>query len=106
MRKSSTSGRGLTHELLDVQPVNGFHQDVEAQSANHSNGFGLDHDTTSARLKRPEAFSSIVYASSAMDEIIKIIEHSRDCSAPALITGETGTGKELIARAVHAISAR
>jgi transcriptional regulator with GAF, ATPase, and Fis domain len=92
--------------LLDVQSVNGFHQDVEAQSTNNSNGFGLDHITTSVRLKRPEAYSSIVYASSAMDEIIKIIEHSRDSSAPALITGETGTGKELIARAVHAISAR
>jgi two-component system NtrC family response regulator len=41
-----------------------------------------------------------------MDEIIKIIGHSRDSPAPALITGETGTGKELIARAVHAMSAR
>jgi transcriptional regulator with GAF, ATPase, and Fis domain len=41
-----------------------------------------------------------------MGEIIDKIERSRDSSAPALITGETGTGKELIARAVHAASPR
>ena len=90
MRKSSTSGRGPTHELLEVQAVNGLHQDVEAQSTNHSNGFGLDHVTTSDRLKqRPEAFSSIVYASSAMDEIIKIIGHLRDSSGPGAFRDTT-----------------
>jgi DNA-binding NtrC family response regulator len=41
-----------------------------------------------------------------MGEIIDKIERSRDSAAPALITGETGTGKELIARAVHAVSPR
>lgn len=57
-------------------------------------------------MTRPEAFSTIVYASRSMGEIIDKIERSRDSSAPALITGETGTGKELIARAVHAASSR
>jgi transcriptional regulator with GAF, ATPase, and Fis domain len=41
-----------------------------------------------------------------MDEIIDKIERSCGSSASALITGETGTGKELIARAVHAVSPR
>ena len=39
-----------------------------------------------------------------MSEIINKIECARDISAPTLITGETGTGKELIARAVYALS--
>jgi transcriptional regulator with GAF, ATPase, and Fis domain len=55
---------------------------------------------------RSEAFSSVVYASQSMDEVIDKIERSRNSSAPTLITGETGTGKELIARAVHAVSPR
>jgi hydrogenase-4 transcriptional activator len=57
-------------------------------------------------MTRLGAFSTIVYASRSMGEIIDKIERSRDSAAPALITGETGTGKELIARAVHAVSPR
>jgi len=41
-----------------------------------------------------------------MCEIIDKIERASHSSAPMLITGETGTGKELIARAVHAVSPR
>jgi transcriptional regulator with GAF, ATPase, and Fis domain len=106
VRKSSTSGGELAQELLEDQPVNGFHQDLESQSAIHLNGLGLDHGAASTRLMQPEAFLSIVYASHAMDEVINKIKRARDSSAPALITGETGTGKELIARAVHAVSPR
>jgi hydrogenase-4 transcriptional activator len=57
-------------------------------------------------MTRLGAFSTIVYASRSMGEIIDKVERSRDSEAPALITGETGTGKELIARAVHAVSPR
>jgi transcriptional regulator with GAF, ATPase, and Fis domain len=92
--------------LLDVQPVNGFHQDVESQSTNHSNWLSLGHSAAQMRLTRHDAFASIVYASRAMGEIMDKIHRSRDSFAPALITGETGTGKELIARAVHAVSPR
>jgi transcriptional regulator with GAF, ATPase, and Fis domain len=108
VRKSSTSeqGRRMAQGVSEVQPVNGFHQDVESQSTIHSNSSTHDHSATSRPLPRPEAFSSIVYASRAMGEIIDKIERSRDSSAPALITGETGTGKELIARAVHDVSSR
>ena len=104
MRKSPTSGQGVVRELLEVQSVNDFHQGVESQSTIRSNGLNLNHGPTPARLTRPEAFSSIVYASRAMSEIINKIECARDISAPTLITGETGTGKELIARAVYALS--
>jgi transcriptional regulator with GAF, ATPase, and Fis domain len=70
------------------------------------NSLDLNHGSTPARLTQPGAFSPIVYASPAMGEVINKIEHARDSSAPALITGETGTGKELIARAVHAVGPR
>jgi transcriptional regulator with GAF, ATPase, and Fis domain len=106
VRKSSASGNGIAQELLEVKPVNGFHPYVESLSTIHSNGSGLNHITAPAKLTRPEAFSSIVYASRVMDEVINKIERSRESSAPTLITGETGTGKELIVHAVHAVSPR
>jgi transcriptional regulator with GAF, ATPase, and Fis domain len=106
LAKSSSSNNGLAHELLGVQPVNGFHQDLKLQSTINSNGSAIDRGDIPARYTRPEAFSSIISVSRVMSEIIDKIERSRDSSAPMLITGETGTGKELIAHAVHDVSPR
>jgi hydrogenase-4 transcriptional activator len=106
MKNSSASGKRIAPRCLEDRSVNGFHQDVESRSTVCLNGAGPDHVHAPARLTRQEAFSRIVYASRAMDEIVKKIERMCDCSEPILITGETGTGKELIARAVHALSPR
>jgi hydrogenase-4 transcriptional activator len=106
MRKSSTLGWEMAQELSELQSVNGFYPNVKPKSTILLNGAGPDHGGVHARLVRSEAFSSVVYTSQSMDEVIDKIEHSRDSSAPTLITGETGTGKELIARAVHAVSPR
>jgi transcriptional regulator with GAF, ATPase, and Fis domain len=106
VQKHLASRRGTAQELLEVQSVNGFHPDVESQSTIHSNGTSLDHGAMPAQLARREAFAPIIYVSRAMGEILNRIECARGSSAPTLITGETGTGKELIARAVHAASPR
>ena len=103
---SSAPGRGMAQELLEVQPVNGFHRDVESQSTSYLNGAGSDHAHAHARPARPKVFSRIVHASSAMAEIANKIERERDSDTTILITGETGTGKELIARVVHDLSPR
>ena len=102
---SSASGRGMAQELSGVKPVNGFHRDVELQSTIRLNGAGPDQ-TNAPRVTRPGAGSRIVYVSRAMAEIANKIERERDSEAPMLITGETGTGKELIARVVHDLSSR
>lgn len=52
---------------------------------------------------RPENF---VCVSPAMIEIMKLVERVADIDAPLLITGETGTGKDYIARYIHYISPR
>jgi len=48
----------------------------------------------------------LVGQSSAIEEVIRRIELVSASSSTVLITGETGTGKELVARAVHRRSAR
>lgn len=44
--------------------------------------------------------------SKVFQEVLGIIEKISDCTAPVLIEGETGTGKELVARAIHYGGAR
>jgi DNA-binding NtrC family response regulator len=54
---------------------------------------------------RPEE-GSLVGSSAAMLATWKLIGRAAASNAPVLITGETGVGKELVARAIHDYSAR
>ena len=58
------------------------------------------------RASRRRARAALVGTSAAMLAIWKLIGRAAASTAPVLITGETGTGKELVARAIHAYSAR
>ncbi|AKV03779.1 Response regulator of zinc sigma-54-dependent two-component system [Labilithrix luteola] len=51
-------------------------------------------------------FNKLVGASLVMRELFASIHRLRSSDAPVLIQGETGTGKELVARAIHDTSAR
>ncbi len=57
-------------------------------------------------LSHPEVFERILTASPALLGVFRYVEAVAPSSQPVLITGETGTGKELLARAVHDASAR
>ncbi|MFV0436365.1 MAG: sigma-54-dependent transcriptional regulator [Desulfopila sp.] len=58
------------------------------------------------RLAQTAPFSDIVTVSPALYAIFEYIESIATTAQPLLIRGETGTGKELIARATHANSGR
>jgi DNA-binding NtrC family response regulator len=57
-------------------------------------------------IEHPEAFSEIVTHCGVMIAIFKYIEAIAKTNLPVLITGETGTGKELFAKAIHNVSGR
>ncbi len=57
-------------------------------------------------LKGRERSVDIVGRSAAMTQVLDLVGTVADSRSPVLITGETGTGKELVARALHAGSRR
>lgn len=56
------------------------------------------------RLEKKYSFCGIIGKSPYMLEIFSLIEKIAKYFTSVLITGETGTGKELVARAVHTLS--
>ncbi len=58
------------------------------------------------QLKKKYSFGNLVGNSEAMVEVYKTIEKIKDSRATILLLGETGTGKELVARAIHFNSVR
>ncbi|MDH5561729.1 MAG: sigma-54 dependent transcriptional regulator [Deltaproteobacteria bacterium] len=57
-------------------------------------------------LKQPEAFREIITVNQKMSSIFQYIEAISGSSQPVMILGETGVGKDLIAKAVHKTSGR
>ena len=67
----------------------------------------LDLESENVRLKAEvHAHYEIVGSSKAVKQVIERIEKVAPTAARVLITGENGTGKELVARAIHALSPR
>lgn len=57
-------------------------------------------------LRTEYNFDEIVGESSALKRVLRQVETVAPTDATVLILGETGTGKELIARAIHSLSTR
>ena len=57
-------------------------------------------------IKCDHNFDEIVHKGSAVNELLKKVKTVAPTDSTVLITGETGTGKELIARAIHNNSTR
>jgi two-component system NtrC family response regulator len=65
----------------------------------------LEEENDRLRDSTPSA-NGIVYSSSKMAQIERMIERVGPADVSVLIFGETGTGKEVVARALHACSSR
>ncbi len=57
-------------------------------------------------LERATGFEELVGDSPAMREVFRVVDQVAGADATVLLRGETGTGKELVARAVHRRSPR
>src|SRR5213596_969694 len=58
------------------------------------------------QLSYERRFEQVIGNSPALEEVLQQVERVAPMDSTVLIQGETGTGKELIARAIHNISSR
>lgn len=56
--------------------------------------------------RNPRRFEQIIGNSAALESVLEQVEQVAPTNSTVLIQGETGTGKELVARAIHNLSAR
>ncbi len=59
-----------------------------------------------SEIKLNYQYEEIIGESNVIREVLRQVEQVADTRSSVLITGETGTGKELIARAIHNLSPR
>jgi Nif-specific regulatory protein len=65
-----------------------------------------DHFLLQRSVEASFQLGNILYRSAAMHRVCEAIRQVAPCDVTVLVSGETGTGKELVARAVHFNSAR
>jgi DNA-binding NtrC family response regulator len=85
--------------------ISGVRRAVELRELQRENSLLRSH-VLSDRLEHPEAFSEMITSSDAMRSMFQYTEAISVSPHPVLITGETGVGKELAARALHKLSGR
>src|SRR5947199_4429374 len=76
------------------------------QNASALLGTRAELEVTRRKLRDAGSLGSLVGPSKKMQEIFRLIEMVAPSTASVLITGASGTGKELVARTVHELSPR
>jgi formate hydrogenlyase transcriptional activator len=63
----------------------------------------LKHEKVALRqeVDRASMYDEIIGSSSAMQKVLSLVSKVAPTDATVMVTGETGTGKELVARAIH-----
>jgi two-component system response regulator HupR/HoxA len=62
--------------------------------------------TLRREVERRYAFDQIIGSSPAMNQVFEVMQKVAETDATVLVTGETGTGKDLVARAIHYAGSR
>ena len=76
------------------------------QNASALLGTRVELEATRRKLRDSGSLGALIGSSKKMQEIFRLIEMVAPSTASVLITGASGTGKELVARTIHELSPR
>ena len=95
---------GIANYIL--KPINYHELSIILEKAIREKKISTELVELRREVREKDYFHEIIGADSKMQEIFEIIRTVAPTDVPILIKGETGTGKELIARAIHSLSRR
>ena len=96
------SNRDITDRKLAEIELRGAYEEIEQLK----NQLEAESAYLQEEIKSDHNFENIIGNSDALKYVLLRVSEVASTDAPVLILGETGTGKELIARAVHNASSR
>jgi transcriptional regulator with PAS, ATPase and Fis domain len=94
------------HAETNLQPLMGKFALLQRDLDDARRELASQRSSQSTQRQSKHTFASFVGASPAAVEIKRQARRAAQTSSPVLLLGETGTGKELLAHAIHAASAR
>lgn len=97
--RTTSATRNRSHSQLQYEKF----EDAAVEIAPINEGSRVQLDE---RVKDEKAFKEIIGSSSSLKLALTEVERVAPTDSSVLVLGETGTGKELIARAIHKLSAR
>jgi DNA-binding NtrC family response regulator len=95
---------GVTNYL--IKPVNYHELGIVLEKAIHEKKISEELAELRREVREKDYFHEIIGVDPKMQEIFEIMRTVAPTDVPVLIKGETGTGKELLARAIHSLSSR
>ena len=98
---------GVNQAVVELQRAEVLAERARTVAVEHVNN-QLTAENTYLReeMDSGQSWDEIVGQSKAVKDVLSLVEQVAATKASVLIQGETGTGKELIARAVHRLSGR
>lgn len=98
----------MRHGAYDflTKPLNLDQLEMIVKRALESRELKLEHQDLKKSVDEKNAFKDMIGKSPAMQKIQEIIKKAAGSKASVLITGESGVGKEVVARAIHELSSR
>jgi two-component system response regulator HydG len=95
---------GVVDILLDPESREGWRHAVQLAFSRSSRS--LFSRTAAVKPSRTEEPTEILHRSRAMGDVLQMVKRVAPIKATVLVTGESGTGKDILARRIHSLSGR
>lgn len=97
---------GLLQQIADRIAIAVDNADAYRKVTHLKENLNTENSKLSEQILSSQGFGDIIYQSQAMHDVLEQVKIVAQSDSTVLILGETGTGKEIIARAIHQLSRR